>query len=146
MMKLNKQTDRTQRKHKRKTESKLKNVIVITYRSDTLFLQSVYCEGRKNLNLKSNINKWNNKTIEIGCFDIEKTCTYLRLGKERGGEKEGNKKEEEEEDYLKWLDKNMLTLTFDSKITKRSLIQLNSSSQMRQKQQQQQTFLNNTIT
>lgn len=103
----------------RKTESKLKNVIVIQKQHTQFTLQ------RKKPEFKSNINKWNNKTIEIGCFDIEKTCAYWELLKrEEITDRERVRKKEKRKDYLKWSDKNMLTLTFDSKIKKRSLIQL----------------------
>lgn len=40
---------------------------------------------------------------------------------------ERKRKRQKEEDYLKWPDKNMLALTFDSKIKKKiTIIQLNS--------------------
>lgn len=94
---------------------------------ETTHTHSVYTIARKKPEFKSNINinKWNNKTIEIGCFDIEKTCAYWELRKrEENTGRQSKRINKIEKDYLKWPDKNMLALAFDSKIKKRSLIQL----------------------
>lgn len=81
-------------------------------------IEAQYSLYKKKSESKSHINKWNNKTIEIGCFDIEKTC--IHIGRAR-------KRRRRRRLFIKWLDKNMLTLTFDLKIKRRSLIQLYSS-------------------
>lgn len=94
-------------------------MIVITYGNNT-HTHSVYTIARKKTEFKSNINKWNNKTIEIGCFDIEKTCAYWELRKrEENTGRQSKRINKIEKDYLKWPDKNMLALAFDSKIKKK---------------------------
>lgn len=72
-MKLNKQ-NRT--KKKKDGKQKLKNVIVITH-IETIY--SLQCIRNKKPESKSHITKWNNKAIEIGCFDIEKTCNVYTI-------------------------------------------------------------------